>query len=150
MGLDTSHNAWHGPYSSFNTWRREIAKCIGIPLDLMQGFWPEESQTGFMHPLGLVISMTNYDAAKVQLDGHIKNFPLKWSAFTPNPLHELLYHSDCDGEIEWEKCRDIANELEKLLPLLPDHPTGFFHDKTKQFIAGCRLAFSRKENIDFH
>jgi hypothetical protein len=26
MGLDTSHNAWHGPYSSFNLWRAEICK----------------------------------------------------------------------------------------------------------------------------
>ncbi len=24
MGLDTSHNAWHGPYSSFNTFRRSL------------------------------------------------------------------------------------------------------------------------------
>lgn len=149
MGLDTSHNAWHGPYSSFNQWRSAIADCLCIPLNLMQGYWPEDGQIGFMHPLGLVISMTNYDMAKHQLDQHIKNFPLKWSAFTPNPLHELLYHSDCDGDIEWEKCRDMANELEKLLPLLPDHPTGFYHEKTKQFVAGLRLAYSKKENLEF-
>lgn len=38
MGLDTTHNAWHGPYSSFNRWRHWLAEQIGIPLELMDGF----------------------------------------------------------------------------------------------------------------
>ena len=38
MGLDTSHNAWHGPYSSFNSWREEIAKLFNISLRDMYGF----------------------------------------------------------------------------------------------------------------
>lgn len=39
MGLDTTHDAWHGPYSSFNEWRREIAKAAGMPpLNDMVGF----------------------------------------------------------------------------------------------------------------
>lgn len=39
MGLDTSHDAWHGPYSSFQRWRREIAELAGLPpLDQMDGF----------------------------------------------------------------------------------------------------------------
>lgn len=31
MGLDTSHDAWHGSYSTFNQWRTEIAKAAGMP-----------------------------------------------------------------------------------------------------------------------
>lgn len=31
MGLDTSHDAWHGSYSSFNEWRRIIARAAGFP-----------------------------------------------------------------------------------------------------------------------
>ena len=38
MGLDTTHNAWHGPYSSFGTWRTWVAKQIGIKLDEMVGY----------------------------------------------------------------------------------------------------------------
>jgi len=38
MGLDTTHDAWHGPYSSFHRWRIEIAKCIGLDLNKMEGF----------------------------------------------------------------------------------------------------------------
>ena len=39
MGLDTSHNCWHGPYSSFMSFRKELAKVANIPdLDSMDGF----------------------------------------------------------------------------------------------------------------
>jgi hypothetical protein len=41
MGLDTSHDCWHGPYSSFNEWRVAIAKTIGIDLKSMEGFGGE-------------------------------------------------------------------------------------------------------------
>ena len=38
MGLDTSHNAWHGPYSSFNEFRDMLAKQIGINLNDYYGY----------------------------------------------------------------------------------------------------------------
>ena len=38
MGLDTTHDAWSGPYTAFDRWRRWVAKQEGIPLDLMEGF----------------------------------------------------------------------------------------------------------------
>ena len=38
MGLDTSHNCWHGPYSSFNRFRHWVAENIGINLDEYIGF----------------------------------------------------------------------------------------------------------------
>ena len=38
MGLDTTHNAWHGPYSSFNRFRFSLAKQIGIDLDQYYGY----------------------------------------------------------------------------------------------------------------
>lgn len=48
MGLDTTHNAWHGPYSSFMQWRIEIAKHIGIPdLSQMEYFGGDISWKGF-------------------------------------------------------------------------------------------------------
>lgn len=33
MGLDTSHNCWHGAYSSFMRFRRSLGAQIGIVLD---------------------------------------------------------------------------------------------------------------------
>ena len=41
MGLDTSHDAWHGAYSSFNLWREEIAKLFNVDLRSMYGFGGE-------------------------------------------------------------------------------------------------------------
>lgn len=38
MGLDTTHNCWHGPYSRFNSFRTELAKAIGVNLMEMEGF----------------------------------------------------------------------------------------------------------------
>lgn len=38
MGLDTSHNAWHGPYSSFNQFRFWLATLIGINLSEYIGY----------------------------------------------------------------------------------------------------------------
>lgn len=39
MGLDTSHGAWSGPYSSFAEWRGAVAEAAGFPpLDDMRGF----------------------------------------------------------------------------------------------------------------
>ncbi len=38
MGLDTSHNAWHGPYSSFGQFRTDLAAHVGINLKEMEGY----------------------------------------------------------------------------------------------------------------
>ena len=44
MGLDTSHDAWHGSYSTFNEWRNLIARAAGFPpLKEMVGFGGERS-----------------------------------------------------------------------------------------------------------
>lgn len=152
MGLDTTHGAWHGSYSAFARWRTEIAKHLGIPLELMEGFYDEKSHNPFTllnykYPKGDELEMS-------AIRRIAKNFPLLWDAFKPNPLHELLYHSDCDGLIEWEKCKAIADELEKLLPELPDEDSGGhvgpMKEKTKTFIDGLLLAYERKENLEFH
>lgn len=113
MGLDTSHDCWHSSYSSFNQWRRAIAKAAGLPpLDDMEGFGGS----------------------------------IRWEVLNPSPLHILLNHSDCDGEIRWEDCDAIAKELQKLLPKLTD----WHFDSAVQFIAGLHRAAEAKENVDFH
>ena len=56
MGLDTTHNAWNGPYSSFGSWRKWLAKQAGFNLDDMEGFgggkeWSEEMKAKDYYPL---------------------------------------------------------------------------------------------------
>lgn len=38
MGLDTTHDCWSGPYSSFNRFREAIAFHLGFRLRDMEGF----------------------------------------------------------------------------------------------------------------
>lgn len=38
MGLDITHDCWHGSSMCFNIWRRWLASQIGITLDEMEGF----------------------------------------------------------------------------------------------------------------
>lgn len=138
MGLDTSHGCWHGAYSAFMRWRTEIARVAGMPpLELMEGFYqPLQSRSGEY--------LSNID----------RLLPIRWNALKPSALHKLLFHSDCDGQILWEDCGSIADELEKLLPKFPPSDggghIGNWRDKTQTFIDGLRLAASKQENVDFH
>jgi hypothetical protein len=123
MGLDISHNTWSGAYSSFSTWRQEVARVAKLPnLNLMEGFGG--------------------------------NMP--WDSLLEHPLYELMNHPDNEGEIEWRHLAKIADELERLLPLLPDEKgvdvnSWFgYRDRTEQFIKGLRLAYKKKENLRFH
>ena len=80
--------------------------------------------------------------------------PLKWESLKADPLHSLLNHSDCEGEIASNECGPLADRLEQLLPMLPTSVDaghiGDWQETTKQFIAGLRLAASRGEDVDFH
>ena len=72
-----------------------------------------------------------------------------------DPLTILLYHSDCDGEIDYKDCDGIADRLTELLPALKIAADGFGHiglyeEKTQTFIDGLREASKLKENVDFH
>ena len=138
MGLDTSHSCWHGPYNSFNRWREFIAELAGMPpLMLMDGFY----SSGARHIATLCLGERHDMPKRIE-----SLLPIKWECLKPSPLHELLYHSDCEGEIPCESCAAIADALEALLPF----HRGRLEVETKEFIAGLRLAAERKENVVFH
>ncbi len=152
MGLDCSHGAWHGAYSAFMTWRQKIAEVAGFPpLILMEGFYDKDHDPfqllEYKYPNGDELDMWQLREVKKQL-------PIKWASLKPTPLFHLLYHSDCDGYLTYGQCKGIANELEKLLPLLPKEDQcghiGNWRNKTQTFIDGCRLAYSKKEKLKFH
>lgn len=138
MGLDCSHNCWHGPYSLFMRWRQNVAEAAGLPpLELMDGFWGEPANS----PILWARKGLNDEKAFAFLE---KRLPIKWECLKPSALHLLLYHSDCDGELRWEDCNAIADELEKL-----KMPEEWLVD-TDQFVAGLRAAAKAKENVNFH
>lgn len=148
MGLDCSHDAWHGAYSAFMRWRQEIARLAGVPLELMDGFF-DPAQNNAM-----ALAKIAGDNANALRELLTRNCPIRWDSLKPDPLHVLLYHSDCDGEIAPDDCAKIADRLEELLPLLPSGEggghIGNWRDKTSKFIAGCRTAAAAGEPLDFH
>lgn len=153
MGLDTSHNAWHGSYSSFMRWRKRIANVAGLPpLELMEGFYEplDESKKVYNSDVPTFWTPSNPDWKLLDID---KRLPISWVCLKPSPLHELLHHSDCDVEIPWEICNEIADCLEPLILLLPQEGTEEepwdWKDKTRQFVEGLRLAASSQENLIF-
>lgn len=135
MGLDTSHDAFHGAYSAFNNFRRFLLKSIGGSFpphenkELKGGhwYWEEESE---------------------------------YSSETHKGLLEFFAHSDCDGEISPEMCKLVADELEEILPKVQElaeiEPSyghiardGGWVAVTNLFIEGCRLAHKCNEPLEF-
>ena len=118
MGLDTTHDCWHGPYSAFNRWRTKLCEVAGYG-DL-------EEYAGF---------------------GGSTPWPMM------DPLAILLSHSDCDGEIRWQDCENIANALHELITGMTRADTGrplaTYTVDTLQFISGLTTAHARKENVRF-
>ena len=155
MGLDTTHNAWHGAYSAFHRWRTEIARAAGLPpLTLMEGFYFEDDVTGNPFKLLDYKFPNGNELEMFQLREIRKSLPIKWNSLKKSPLHILLLHSDCDGYITWRKCKKIAEELAKILDKLPEGEggghIGNWKEKTQTFIDGCMAAHSAKENLEFH
>lgn len=160
MGLDTSHDCWHGAYSAFMRWRQEIAKVAGIPLMLMDGFYgtddaPSQEALKWMAPRDGGPECNDYRGPAIfHWVGKVTQWlPIKWEILTPRPLLVLLNHSDCDGEIAASDCGPLADDLESLLPLLKGDGGGHigsYREKTQQFIDGLRRAAAANEPVDFH
>lgn len=151
MGLDTTHNCWSGAYGAFMKWRTELAKAAGLPpLELMEGFYtPLSASYGSTLEHGAGGGDPYWRISLLD-----EALPISWECLKPSPLHELLNHSDCDGEIPWESCSAMADALESLIPKLPSGDAGGhirnWRDKTATFVAGLRLAAELKENVEFH
>lgn len=137
MGLDISHDAWHGAYGAFTRWRHQIAETAG--------YW---------------VASVNYDDGSkmdcVMLDwGHLPPGHLmgEWPETPADPLVVLFTHQDCEGVIHPTQAGPLADRLEELLPLLPegDGPGHVrnWRDTTQKFIDGCRAAVAAGEPLDF-
>ena len=146
MGLDTTHGAWHGSYSSFASWRRSIAKHYDVPLDLMEGFWSPEGATESL--IKSAVGNNGY------LDKYKKVLPIKWEVIKiPHCIKALLNHSDCDGHLTPSICGKLSKELFKIAPIVKSVDSGFSDEyirgKTISFAEGCKCAFYSSEKLEF-
>jgi hypothetical protein len=95
-----THNPYgpHWSYGGFSRFRERLWDEIGpmgIPLQQMWGFKPFALD---------VIAQTEWSKTAV-----------RWEDIEPHPLHELINHSDCDGELTAEQCSRIAPALREVV-----------------------------------
>jgi hypothetical protein len=136
MGLDTSHDAWHGAYGAFTRWRNKLAEVAGYTIT--------KGDDG-------------YESADIDWDVYpIQRYDGDWDDAWVKPADPLIYlivHSDCDGVIHPREAALLADRLEELVPLLPDGEAPghvrHWRNTTTQFMAGLRAAVAAGEDVEF-
>lgn len=135
MGLDTTHNCWHGPYSAFTRFRNKLAEVAGydvvpVPYD------------GATYPTTAI----DWDRIKRDNPGC---FDGEWLTAEGDALVYLIAHSDCDGVLHPPQANALADRLEELLPKIPIDGIEGTRDKTRRFINGLRNAVTSGEDVVF-
>jgi hypothetical protein len=134
MGLDTTHDCWHGPYSAFMRWRANLSFHI----------MRERARTGDAIASEIERMGTTREAiAKAWEKGLYDDQSV--------PINVLMNHSDCEDDIEAKDCAPLADALEQLLLSIParaDYDS--VRPATERFIAGLRRAAARGEKVGFH
>jgi hypothetical protein len=125
MGLDTSHNAWHGPYSSFHHWRIAVARASGLSI------YERRLQPSGSRPMWI---MPDEDDILFVLLNH-------------SDCEGVIEAQDCTplaDRLEGLLPAIVQAEAKEIG--YPD----WYTTSTTQFIKGLRLAASRNEPIEFH
>lgn len=163
MGLDTSHDCFHGSYSEFMNWRRFLAKEIGIPLGMMKGFNDKYVTTEEVKSLEEKLGSERWNEpyhSCYQVLFAMRDIPgISWESMRRDPIVLLLDHSDCDGKIRWFNAKKIAHRLIQILRKMKndtqkDMPARACYDGmfqcTKRFALGLLKAYRAREDVTFH
>lgn len=157
MGLDCSHDAFHGAYSAFNQLRQQVAWAAG-------GIFPYYD-VGEQKVLGRLRELKvdpDDPKCKIGFGTQVGWLPDDKDKENWPGLCLFLDHSDCEGKISPGDCTLVANDLQRLL----DGPTrevfeenpggghiggqGGYRKVLEKFILGCRRAAEANEPLDFH
>ena len=133
MGLDTTHDCWHGGYTSFKIWRDKLAEVAGYKMIVVDG-----------KPAPVI----DWEAiTQENLSGDWENDP-------DDMLMILIAHYDTDGYIRAKHTKPLADRLTQLLPLLPDEigpgHIGYWKEKTQTFIDGLLSAHEAAQDVEFY
>jgi len=130
MGLDISHDAFHGAYSAFNRFRKALARAMGGSFPPHDLFEHDDNRWYWGHG---------------------------YSAETHPGLTIFFCHSDCDGEMTPEECALVIRDLAPLVEKLPAYgggghieSAGGYRAVGEQFLRGCQAAIDANENLEFH
>jgi hypothetical protein len=134
MGLDCSHDCWHGPYSQFMRWRQWLNRFV-------MGERGDQGDAAAQKIGWMGATREAVEAAWEQ--GMYEDQSL--------PINVLMAHSDCEGEIAPEVCGPLADELQRIAEkFMP--PRGTYDEMrpaTERFVAGLRRAAANDEPVRF-
>lgn len=119
MGLDFSHGSARWSYSSFMAFREDLAEHEGLELRRMHGY----AVPGDYRPR------------------------VSWKDVT-TPLKPLLNHSDCDGHLTPEECRQVAARLREVVPLVFDEDD-YDYRRGLDLAEGMEMAADAGELFEF-
>lgn len=148
MGLDTTHDCWHGAYSGFY----EFRKMVGLAAKL-----PHRTVTSGHRTGDLELDIDWDKVTMRQIDGHWdrKGPTVESSGIYDPPLTDpvlyLLVHSDCDGKLRRGYLPALRHRLVELEPeyerLTAEQP--YLHGRLRQFIDGLTAAIEAGEHVEF-
>jgi hypothetical protein len=127
MGLDTSHDCWHGPYSSFNQFRHALASCIGIDLKEYRGYGGNYATKDLASIEHGIMPLLNHS----DCDGELS---VEESKSIAEGLTQILESMGDSDEYEIDKKYEVWR----------------FKEKIEQFRDGCLYAIEKNEIIEFH
>jgi len=150
MGLDTTHDAFHGGYGSYTTLREALLIAAGYKVDDKayppMCIWDDDTQD-------IDSTKPEWDRARL---GEIDRDEWPW-----DPIIYLWAHEDCDGIIKPAMAGAIADRIEELLPKIQAATLTFapaWADSTRgrttttmasQFLSGLREASLAGEDVEF-
>lgn len=120
MGLDTTHNCWHGPYSAFHRFRTHLARAAGGDYVIPEPCGAEVDIVGIEETDPLYVLLNHSDC-----DGVIESKDCEALA---NRLEELAPRLP-----DFRGCRDAS-----------------LSEAALQFAAGLRRAAEAGEDVEFH
>lgn len=151
MGLDTSHDCWHGAYSGFRDFRELVGRAAGLPHRLITN--PER------YDCGRYTADIDWDVYENEnLQGRWRKASPAWrqkgdiySSPVQDDVLYLIVHSDCDGQLRNGYLPKLKARLEELEPKYDELAAGNFDEKSlRRFIDGLERAIEAGEHVDFH
>ena len=136
MGLDCSHGAFHGAYSSFNRFRKALAEACG-------GSSPPHAPGAMFD--GQLIGPDDWfwDDEVVPVEHHAG-------------LLAIMEHSDCEGELTPDQCAAVSGFLRWAAPRMTTEASGHLlraghtmGDVALRFADGCDRAVAAGESLTF-